>query len=50
MMNKEEFEFLQWFYHNVDFGPAHEDIMRNLHEYYVEDTGFEVPENYKLED
>lgn len=41
-----ELEFLQWFYCNCDFGPAHEDVIEILQHGFEKDTGKSVPEGY----
>lgn len=44
-----EVEFLQWFYCECDFGPAHEDVISIMHENYTIETGREIPEGYRQE-
>lgn len=46
---KAELEYLQWFYQNADFGPAHEDVVYILNEQYTKRTGNPVPEGYEAE-
>lgn len=45
-----ELEFLQWFYKNCDFGPAHEDVMELYQQQFVKRTGKLLPEGYEKED
>jgi hypothetical protein len=45
-----ELEWLQWFYVNCDFGPAHGDVMLSLREYFTESTGKSVPDGYREEE
>lgn len=42
-----ELEFLQWFWENADFGPAHEDVIMIYIEQFEKDTGLEVPKSCK---
>lgn len=44
-----ELEWLQWFYQNADFGPAHEDVIMILQEEFEEETGKQIPKGYKYE-
>lgn len=44
-----ELEYLQWFYANADFGPAHGDVMIGLQEEFTEKTGKAVPDGYEYE-
>jgi Ni,Fe-hydrogenase III small subunit len=44
-----EIEYLKWFAINADFGPAHGDVMVSLQEQYKEQTGKEVPDEWKYE-
>lgn len=47
---KEELEFLYWFYCNCDFGPAHYEVMREILMQYKEETGKDLPAGYEMED
>jgi len=42
-------EYLEWIYLNMDFGPAHGDVMYGLQEGFKEDTGKDIPEEYVYE-
>lgn len=44
-----ELEFLQWIYENMDFGPAHSDVVDILKAAFVEETGKAVPAGYNNE-
>lgn len=46
----ENLEFLEWFYSNCDFGPAHEDVISILHARYTRETGKNVPDCYRDEE
>lgn len=50
MENKDELEYLRWFYNNADFGPAHEDVIYYMNEQYTDDTGDPVPDGYRLDE
>jgi len=45
--DKEELEFLRWFYAASDFGPADGDVKDIMKEQYTKQTGNPVPERYK---
>jgi hypothetical protein len=45
-----ELEFLQWFYVNVDFGPAHGDVIYTLKESFKDETGKDLPDGYNEEE
>lgn len=45
-----ELEFLQWFYSECDFGPAHEDVVHYMNESFKKETGKELPEGYDWSD
>jgi hypothetical protein len=36
--------WLEWFYINADFGPAHGDVMTYMYERFKEETGLRVPQ------
>jgi hypothetical protein len=42
-----ELQYLQWFYVNADFGPAHEDVITCLNQDYVDETGSPIPAGYE---
>jgi len=44
-----ELEYLRWIYRNMNFGPAHGDVMLGLQEYFKKRTGKEIPEEYREE-
>lgn len=46
---KNELEFLRWFYCECDFGPAHGDVIYSMNEQYTEETGKPIPEGYEYE-
>ena len=39
-------EFLEWFFEDCNFGPAHEDVISCMVDDYEEQTGQVVPEEY----
>ena len=41
-----ELEYLQWFYRECDFGPAHEDVVNMMNTEFTRDTGKTLPEGY----
>ena len=44
-ITKEEYDYLVWFYSNVDFGPAGEDVRDMLNTNYLNEGGV-IPEDY----
>lgn len=46
---RDELEYLRWFYCNADFGPAHRDVVFCMNEDYEHETGKSVPEGYNEE-
>ncbi len=42
-----EMEWLQWFFSNADFGPAHGDQMIHLMKWFTKETGKQVPAGYR---
>ena len=42
-----EIEFLQWYFANADFGPAHEDVVNSLFAQFENETNKAVPEEYR---
>ena len=54
-MSKEratELEYLEWFRYNVDFGPAHEDVIEIMNEEFRRKTGKLLPKGWseKIDD
>lgn len=49
MEDATEFEWLECFYGNCDFGPADEDVRNILREDFEKETGKRVPKNYRSE-
>lgn len=45
-----ELDFLRWIYNNIDFGPAHDDVMIMYLEDYTKETGKLVPKQYRRDD
>lgn len=48
-INKEEYDYLLWFFVNADFGPADGDVRFGLEEWYKEETKKKVPKTLKHE-
>jgi hypothetical protein len=48
-MNESEYKYLEWYRMNIDFGPAHEDVISIMDEQYTDETGEEVPEEWRSE-
>lgn len=49
-MNKKaasELEWLEWFYLNCDFGPAHEDVVSILKDEFEKETGKKIPKGWR---
>ena len=46
----DELGYLQWFYYNCDFGPAHEDVISIMNEEFMEETGQALPKGYGYDD
>jgi len=42
----EELDYLQFFYGECDFGPAHEDVIECINQAYRDD-GKDIPEGYE---
>lgn len=42
-------DWLEWFYTNADFGPAHSDVVQMMREEYEVKTGRKVPAAYQDE-
>jgi hypothetical protein len=49
-MKATEQQWLEWFYCNVDFGPADSDVRYNMKQDFMKETGLEMPEGYELEE
>lgn len=47
MEQASELQWLQWFYSNADFGPAHGDVMQHWIQCFEEETGKRVPTGYR---
>lgn len=45
-----ELEYLKWFYQNVDFGPAHGDVIYCLNERFKKKTGKILPDGYDYDE
>lgn len=43
-----ELEYLTWFRHNADFGPADSDVKDYMAEAFMEDTGKNLPEGWNF--
>ena len=50
MTEATELEWLEWFYANCDFGPAHEDVVYIMQEAFVKETGKAIPSGYSDEE
>jgi hypothetical protein len=48
MKNKRatELEYLTWFRHNAEFGPAESDVIDSMNERFMEETGKNLPEGW----
>ena len=42
-----ELRYLQFFYENADFGPAHDDVLAYLNEQFTAETGLPIPHAYQ---
>lgn len=45
-----ELEYLRWFYHAADFGPADSDVRDILDEQFISEIGKLLPEGYEREE
>lgn len=45
-----ELEYLKWYRQNIDFGPAHGDVILCLDEQFEEESGKRVPKNWRDEE
>lgn len=43
-----ELEYLTWFRHEADFGPAHSDVVERMHYWFMEKTGKNLPEGWNV--
>lgn len=50
MKRATELEYLKWFRINCDFGPAHQDVVDELNEQFIEETGKEIPKGWSDEE
>ena len=41
-----ELEFLEWFYFEADFGPAHSDVKDRMKKDFISETGKNIPERW----
>ena len=45
-----ELEYLKWFRHNADFGPAHSDVIEMLNSEFMHRTGKNLPEGWNIDE
>lgn len=43
-----ELEYLEWFRHNADFGPANSDVIDSMSERFIDETGKDLPEGWNF--
>ena len=43
-----ELEYLKWFRHNIDLGPAESDVIDYLNQQFMEETGKNIPEGWNF--
>lgn len=43
-----ELEYLKWFRHHADFGPADSDVKDILNQEFMEETGKNLPEGWNV--
>lgn len=48
IIDKDEYDYLLWFFQNADFGPADTDVRYNLEQYYERTKGVRVPDSLSL--
>lgn len=41
-------EYLTWFRHNVDFGPAESDVIDAMDRRFMDETGKNLPEDWNI--
>ncbi len=44
-----ELEYFEWFRHNADFGPAHDDVIRWMDNRFTQQTGKNLPTGWEPE-
>lgn len=44
-----ELEYLKWFRHNADFGPAESDVIDWMNERFIKETGKNLPEGWNYQ-
>ena len=49
MKQASELEYLTWFRHNIDLGPGEQDVIDDMNERFIEETGKELPEGWGKE-
>ena len=42
-----EQKYLEWFFQNADFGPAHGDVMEIMNNKYEKETGLTIPPAFR---
>lgn len=48
MKRATELEYLEWFRHNADFGPATSDVIDIMNERFMDETGDNLPVGWNL--
>jgi|GEM_PF-2870832 len=43
-----ELEYLMWFRLEADFGPADSDVKDNMNEWFMDETGKNIPDGWNL--
>lgn len=43
-----ELEYLKWFRHHTDFGPAHSDVVAAMNSNFMRATGKNIPEGWNI--
>lgn len=43
-----ELEYLTWFRHNADFGPAESDVIDAMNQNFMDKTGKNLPEGWNI--
>lgn len=43
-----ELEYLTWFRNEADFGPAHSDVIEILNNYFMKQTGKNLPNGWNI--
>lgn len=44
-----ELEYLKWFRHNADFGPAEGDVVDALNQRFMDETGKNIPDGWNYD-